>query len=334
MQRTRLTGSIYRNVLTAFPIAATAGFIAAAAIAVTYAQAARSAQDGVYSDAQATRGQAVYDKQCASCHGQGLKGLAAPPLVGDVFAGSWQGQPLSELAGKIQKTMPADGPGTLSASDTADLVALILKSNSFPASRTELASTEAGQKSITWPARAAAAQAAGSVKAYPPLGNMAQLMRGIYFPNSNLLFTVQTRDPAAPQPKPTPEQEKQGFSVFDWGQGIYGGWQTIDNAAIAIADAGPLMLTPGIRCENGRLAPVNDPDWIKYTEDMIAVARQMYKLSQSRNQEAVSDATGDLSDSCAACHNAYREVRVRGQAPDPTDPSAKSNRCLSRSTAR
>jgi hypothetical protein len=106
----------------------------------------------------------------------------------------------------------------------------------------------------------------------------------------------------------------------------------VDNAAIAIADAGPLMLTPGIKCENGRLAPVTEPDWIKYTEDMIAVARKMYRLSQTRNQEAVSDATGDLSDSCAACHNAYREVRVRGRAPDPTDPSAKANRCLSRSS--
>lgn len=313
-------------------VAATAAGIALAAIGVTHAQTARSARDGVYTDAQAGRGQAVYDKQCASCHGQGLKGLAAPPLAGDAFAGNWQGQPLAELASKIQKTMPADGPGALSATDTADLVALILKGNSFPASRTELGSTEAALKAVAWPARPAAAQAAGSMKAYPPLGNMAQLMRGIFFPNSNLLFTVQTRDPAAPQPKPTPEQEKQGFSVFDWGQGIYGGWQTIDNAAIAIADAGPLMLTPGIRCENGRVAPVTEPDWIKYTEDMMAVARTMYKLSQARNQEAVSDATGDLSDSCAACHNAYREVRVRGQAPDPTDPSAKSNRCLSRST--
>jgi len=313
-------------------IAASAGFVAAAAIGVTHAQTARSAQDGVYSDAQAARGQAVYDKQCASCHGQGLKGLAAPPLVGDVFAATWQGQPLSDLAAKIRNTMPADGPGTLNATDAADLVALILKTSGFPANRAELASTDAALKAVSWPARPAAAQAAGTVKAYPPLGNMAQLMRGIYFPNSNLLFTVQTRDPAAPQPKPTPEQEKQGFSVFDWAQEIYGGWQTIDNAAIAIADAGPLMLTPGIRCENGRVAPVTEPDWIKYTEDMIAVARKMYKLSQSRNQEAVSDATGDLSDSCAACHNAYREVRVRGRAPDPTDPSNKSNRCLSRST--
>jgi mono/diheme cytochrome c family protein len=313
-------------------ITATVGFVAAAAIGVTHAQTARTAQDGVYSDAQAARGQALYDKQCASCHGQGLKGLAAPPLAGDAFAATWQGQPLSELAGKIQKTMPADEPNKMSAAEATDLVALILKTSGFPAGRTELASTEAGLKAVGWPARPAVAQAAGTVKAYPPLGNMAQLMRGVFFPNSNLLFTVQTRDPAAPPPKPSPEQQNQGFSVFDWGQGIYGGWQMIDNAAIAIADAGPLMLVPGIRCENGRVAPVNEPDWIKYTEDMIAVARRMYKLSQSRNQEAVSDATGDLSDSCAACHQAYREVRIRGRAIDPTDPSNKASRCLSRSS--
>jgi hypothetical protein len=230
--------------------------------------------------------------------------------------------------------MPADEPDKMSLADATDLVALILKTSGFPASRTELAATDAGLKAVSWPARPAAAQAAGSMKAYPPLGNMAQLMRGIFFPNSNLLFTVQTRDPAAPAPAPTAEQQKQGFSVFDWGQGIYGGWQMIDNAAIAIADAGPLMLVPGIRCENGRIAPVTEPEWIKYTEDMIAVARRMYKLSQARDQEAVAEATGDLSDSCAACHGAYREVRVRGRALDPTDPSNKSSRCLSRSTAK
>jgi mono/diheme cytochrome c family protein len=319
MHTTRFTG-----------IAVSLGFIVAA-IGVTHAQTARSARDGVYTDAQATRGQALYDKQCASCHGQGLKGLQAPPLVGDGFAATWQGQPLLDLAVKIRKTMPADTPGTMSAADAADLVAVILKTSGFPASRTELAASDEGLKAVAWPARPAA-QAAGSMKAYPPLGNMAQLMRGIFFPNSNLLFTVQTRDPAAPPPKPTPEQQSQGFSVFDWGQGIYGGWQMIDNAAIAIADAGPLMLAPGIRCENGRVAPVADPDWIKYTEDMIAVARRMYKLSQARDQEAVAEATGDLSDSCAACHGAYREVRGRGRALDPLDPSNKANRCLSRST--
>ena len=101
---------------------------------------------------------------------------------------------------------------------------------------------------------------------------MAQLMRGIFFPNSNLIFTVQTRDPGAPAPPPSANQTG-GFSFVDWGAGIYGGWELVDNAALALADAAPLMLAPGIRCENGRLAPVTDPDWIKFTEQMIAVAQ-------------------------------------------------------------
>jgi hypothetical protein len=170
-------------------------------------------------------------------------------------------------------------------------------------------------------------------KVYPPVGNMAQLMRGIFFPNSNLIFTVQTHDPAV-KPTPPPAQpggtQPTGFSWMDWGAGIYGGWEMVDNAAVALADASPLMLAPGIRCENGRAAPVTDPDWIKFTEQMIDVARRTYKASQSRSQDAVSELTGDLSDACAACHQAYRDVRGRGQVFDPNDPSNKANRCMSR----
>ena len=306
------------------------GAFLASATAMPRAQAARTVQDGVYTDAQAARGQALYVKQCASCHGDTLKGAQAPPLVGEAFVAVWQTMPLADLVSKVRNTMPADAPGQLTPVQSTDIVAHLLKAGGFPAGRAELASAEPALSQIGWPQRPAPAQAAGSAKAYPPLGNMAQLMRGVFFPNSNLIFTVQTRDPAAPAPKPTPEQQKQGFSVFDWGQGIYGGWEMIDNAAIAIADASPLMLMPGIRCENGRMAPINDPDWIKFTEQMIAVARKTYKASQSRSQDAVSEATGDLSDACAACHQAYREVRTRGQALDPTDPSNKANRCMSR----
>jgi hypothetical protein len=161
---------------------------------------------------------------------------------------------------------------------------------------------------------------------------MAQLMRGIFFPNSNLIFTVQTRDPGAPA-KPTADNPNAGFSFVDWGAGIYGGWELVDNAALALADASPLMLVPGMRCENGRLAPVTEPEWIKYTEELIAVSRRVYRLSQTRNQEAVAEATGDLSDACAACHGVYRESRGRGgRAPDPTDPSNKAGRCMPRSS--
>jgi len=228
--------------------------------------------------------------------------------------------------------MPAGATGTLTPQQSVDLVAFILKSGGFPAGKTDLAADEATLAKITWPAGLVAAASPGQARVYPPLGNMAQLMRGIFFPNSNLIFTVQTRDPGAPA-KPTADNPNAGFSFVDWGAGIYGGWELVDNAALALADAAPLMLVPGIRCENGRPAPVTDPEWIKFTEDLIAVARRTYRLSQTRNQEAVSDATGDLSDTCAACHGVYREGRGRGgRAPDPTDPSNKAARCMPRSS--
>ena len=311
------------------------GALAVLVLGSMEAQAPRTVQSGVYADAQAARGQAIYTKQCASCHGDALKGAQAPPLVGDVFVDNWRTQPLSALASKVRITMPLDAPGTLTPPQTADVVAHILKTGGFPAGRTELAASEDALKQIGWPAAApgtAPVATAAQGRVYPPLGNMAQLMRGLFFPNSNLIFTVQTHDPAAPAPKRT-NSAAQGFSWVDWGAGIYGGWELVDNAAIALADASPLMLTPGIRCENGRTAPVTDAAWIKYTEEMIAVSRNLYKLSQTRNQEAVSDATGDLADACANCHSAYRDVfagRGRGAAPNPADPSNKANRCMPR----
>ncbi len=320
-----------RGLLLCGAVAAALG----AASGVLHAQGTRTVRDGVYSNAQAARGQAIYAKQCASCHGDKLEGAQAPPLAGESFVSGWQAQPLAELASKIRNTMPLDAPGDLTAQQSADVVAHLLKVGGFPAGAADLVSTDAALGQVRWPAAPAAAQtAASSAKVYPPVGNMAQLMRAIFFPNSNLIFTVQTSDPGAPPAAPTADNPGGGFSWVTWGAGIYGGWQLVDNAAIALADASPLMIAPGIKCENGRLAPVNDPDWIRYTEDMIAVARKTLRVSQTRNQEAVSDATGDLSDACAACHQAYRDIRIPGrpQGADPNDPSNKAARCMSRSS--
>ena len=110
--------------------------------ALAHAQTARTVQDGVFTNTQAARGAAIYDTQCASCHGSGLKGAQGPPLVGDTFVGNWQTMPLSDLANKIHNTMPASAPGTLTPQQSADIVAHILKTGGFPASATELASSD------------------------------------------------------------------------------------------------------------------------------------------------------------------------------------------------
>jgi hypothetical protein len=167
-------------------------------------------------------------------------------------------------------------------------------------------------------AQAPAPTATAGTLVEAPVGTVAQLMRGIHFPNSNLIFTVQTHDPAAP-PKPAPSgAQSDGFSVAAWGAGIYTGWQVVDNAAVALIDVSPLLLVPGLKCENGRDAPVGDPEWIEATQEMIAVAKKIYGASRDRNRERVSELTGDLSDSCAACHRLYRDVRPReARAADP-----------------
>ena len=119
------------------------GALLAAGSGPTRAQAPRTVQDGVYTDAQAARGQALYVKQCASCHGDTLKGAQAPPLVGDAFVAAWQTMPLGDLVSKVRNTMPADAPGQLTPPQSADIVAHLLKTGGFPAGRADLASADA-----------------------------------------------------------------------------------------------------------------------------------------------------------------------------------------------
>jgi S-disulfanyl-L-cysteine oxidoreductase SoxD len=111
------------------------------AISVATACMEKSVWDGVYSQEQAGRGEALYKKQCASCHKDDLEGKGpATPLVGPDFRETWDGQALGDLFEKIQESMPADHPGRLSREENADILAFILRFNEFPAGDAELRS--------------------------------------------------------------------------------------------------------------------------------------------------------------------------------------------------
>jgi mono/diheme cytochrome c family protein len=288
----------------------------------------RTAKEGVYSDQQARRGQAIYKDRCASCHGATLGGGNAPPLAGDAFIGIWGG-PLSDLVDKIQNTMPQDDPGKLSRQQSADVVAYMLEAGKFPAGRADLGTDQAMLKQIALaPGQTAPPIAAAGTQAlaFPPAGNLNQVMRGILFPSSNIIFNVQTNDPGAPAPKLTENQAKDAaFSMTAWGAGIYKGWEIIDYAAVALAESAPLMLTPGRRCENGRPVPVTDADWIKFTLELAETGRAAYKASQTRNQEVVSEITEQIANACLHCHQVYRDNRRGG---NPVDRSNQSSRCM------
>jgi cytochrome c len=101
----------------------------------------RTVWSGVYTDAQAERGSVVYLRMCAKCHGSDLLGNEAveyPALAGEDFMHQWEGAPVARLAERIRTGMPFDRPGTLTARETVDLVAYLLRSNQVPDGATEL----------------------------------------------------------------------------------------------------------------------------------------------------------------------------------------------------
>ncbi len=247
-------------------------------VALSLVAAALPAQDSA-------PGSALYKQQCVSCHGERLEGRSGPPLTGGDFQSRW---PAAELTAKIRNTMPLDAPGKLTAAQAADLAAYIRQNN---------ASAPAG-----------ASAAPASVAA----GNLNQLMRGVMFPNSNIIFTVQSHDPAEKKKAGDSVTADGGFNWSQWGTDLYSGWEIVDYAAIALADTAPLLLTPGRRCQNGKLVPVDDPDWIRFTKELEEVGRAAYRASQTRNQEKVSDLSGDVADACAHCHQVFRDRFRRG----------------------
>ena len=274
------------------------------------AQQAQNVTQGVYTEAQAVRGQAVYSARCASCHGPTLTGRSGPPLTGDDFNGIWARKSVSELVSKIFNTMPKDETGKLSRQQSVDLVAYMLQVGKNPAGRAELPAEDAALKQISFPpmAVAAAAPPSGNSTLLPPVGNVAQVMRGILFPSSNIVFTVQSVDPGAKKAAPAAGDDLNtgGFDWLTWGGSVYKGWDLVDYAAIAVGESAQLMLTPERRCENGKPVPINDPEWKKFTAELAEAGRAAYKASQTRNQATVSDATNQLNDSCSNCHRVYR----------------------------
>ena len=96
-------------------------------------------QDGVYTNAQARRGDALYAEHCALCHLPSMTGKEpAPELAGDTFMSKWIGMSVGDMFIRISTTMPVSNPGLLSEEQYSDLVALLLQANNFPAGKEAL----------------------------------------------------------------------------------------------------------------------------------------------------------------------------------------------------
>jgi len=99
---------------------------------------------------QIQRGQAAYNQQCASCHGD-LGGRSAPPLRGIEFRERWFGQPAQALFNVTKSTMPKTAPGTLTDDMYADIVAFMLSQNGIIPGSAPLPSDSGALASIQLP---------------------------------------------------------------------------------------------------------------------------------------------------------------------------------------
>ena len=102
--------------------------------------AAPSIWRGVFTAAQAQRGNEAYQASCSACHGSDLRATngEAVDLTGPPFRTSWNGKTLQERFEKIRDTMPLGSENTLSEKTYMDILAFILQFNGFPSGNQDL----------------------------------------------------------------------------------------------------------------------------------------------------------------------------------------------------
>ena len=99
----------------------------------------RTVWDGVYTGEQAGRGRTEYERACAACHAEDLRGNGtAPSLVDESFWFLYGDTTVGELFDRIRTLMPSDRPNSLSSPSYRDIVAFILQSNKLPPGEKEL----------------------------------------------------------------------------------------------------------------------------------------------------------------------------------------------------
>jgi len=153
------------------------------------------------------------------------------------------------------------------------------------------------------PTRGTAPRPAPATAAPKVEENLLQLMRGILYPASNVIFAAQddlSKQPAAPDASTSPNPLTS----------TYGGWTAVENAALAIAESANLIRLPGRLCSNGKPVPIQRADWIRDVQKLREAGRTAYEAAKKKDKDAIVDVSGTISDACSACHDVYREKKT------------------------
>jgi hypothetical protein len=136
-------------------------------------------------------------------------------------------------------------------------------------------------------------------------GTLAQVMRGVLFPNANVFYFAQGDNPA------DVKHDDDDSLATNPLASAYGGWEAVENSAVALAESANLLTIPGRKCSNGRDVPLRNADWVKFVQDLRDAGMTAFKAAQSKKQENILEASDAVTTACSNCHEKYRDVTVR-----------------------
>jgi hypothetical protein len=136
--------------------------------------------------------------------------------------------------------------------------------------------------------------------------DLNQLMRGVLYPAANVVFFAQSENPG--DVKPVPGQDPS--MATDPLTSTFGGWQAIENAALALAESANLLLIPGRVCSNGAPAPITDPAWAMFVQQVRDTSMRAYTAAQAKDQDKMIAIAEPLSAACAGCHRKWRDRKT------------------------
>jgi hypothetical protein len=147
-----------------------------------------------------------------------------------------------------------------------------------------------------------------AAKTSPPVSTqqvhatLNQLMQGVLYPAANVLFSAQTEDPGALERPPVRDPAMATDPLVS----VFGGWQAIENSALALAESANLLLIPGRVCSNGAPAPLADPAWSTFAAELRDAGLQAYAAAQAKDRNKMIELSEAINDSCVHCHRKWR----------------------------
>jgi len=150
------------------------------------------------------------------------------------------------------------------------------------------------------------AQTPAAAPAPPVYADLNQLMRGVLYPAANVVFSAQADNPGDVKFVPGHDPNMSTDPLTS----SFGGWQAVENGALALAESATLLTIPGRRCSNGVAVPTTDPAWVAFVQEVRDASMKAYKGAQAKDQDKMIETAEALNTSCSGCHRRFRDRKA------------------------